>query len=46
MELKKSRSKATVLYNKVQLGLNLRVARELGITVPQPLILRADQVIR
>jgi putative ABC transport system substrate-binding protein len=34
------------IYNKVQLGLNLRVARELGITVPQPLILRAEQVIR
>ena len=33
-------------YDKVQLGLNLRVARELGITVPQPLILRADLVIR
>jgi len=34
------------IYDKVQLGLNLRVASELGITVPQPLILRADQVIR
>ena len=34
------------IYDKVQLGLNLRVAKELGITVPQPLILRADQVIR
>lgn len=34
------------IYDKVQLGLNLRVARELGITVPQALILRADQVIR
>lgn len=34
------------IYDKVQLGLNLRVARELGITVPQPLILRADHVIR
>jgi putative ABC transport system substrate-binding protein len=33
-------------YDKVQLGLNLRVAQELGITVPQPIILRADQVIR
>jgi len=34
------------IYDQVQLGLNLRVARELGITVPQPLILRADLVIR
>ena len=34
------------IYDGVQLGLNLRVAKELGVTVPQPLILRADQVIR
>jgi putative ABC transport system substrate-binding protein len=34
------------IYDKVQLGLNLRVAKELGITIPQPVILRADQVVR
>ncbi len=34
------------IYDKVQLALNLRVAKELGITIPQPVILRADQVIR
>ena len=33
------------IYDKVQLALNLRVARELGLTIPQPVILRADQVI-
>ena len=34
------------IYDQIQLGLNLRAAKELGITVPQPLVLRADQVIR
>ena len=33
------------IYDKVQLALNLRVAKELGLTIPQPVILRADQVI-
>lgn len=33
-------------YEKVQLALNLRIAHELGVTVPQDMILRADRVIR
>ena len=33
------------IYDKVQLALNLRVAKELGLTIPQPVILRADHVI-
>jgi putative ABC transport system substrate-binding protein len=31
--------------DRVQLVLNLHVARELGLTVPQSLLQRADQVI-
>jgi putative ABC transport system substrate-binding protein len=34
------------IYDRVELALNLRVAKELGITVPEPVILRADRVIR
>jgi putative ABC transport system substrate-binding protein len=34
------------IYDQVQLGVNLRVAKELGIAVPQPVVLRADKVIR
>jgi putative ABC transport system substrate-binding protein len=34
------------IYDQIQLALNLRVAKELGITIPESLILRADQVIR
>jgi putative tryptophan/tyrosine transport system substrate-binding protein len=33
------------IYDKVQLALNLRVAKELGLTIPQAVILRADHVI-
>ena len=34
------------IYDRVQLALNLRIAKELGITVPDAVILRADKVIR
>ena len=34
------------IHDKVQLGLNLRVAKELGVTIPEPVIIRADRVIR
>ena len=34
------------IYDKVPLGLNLRVAKELGVTIPEPVIIRADRVIR
>jgi putative tryptophan/tyrosine transport system substrate-binding protein len=34
------------LYDRVQLALNLQVARDLGITIAEPVILRADRVIR
>jgi putative ABC transport system substrate-binding protein len=32
--------------SRYQLVINVRVAREMGITVPQELLFRADEVIR
>jgi len=34
------------IYDKMQLALNLKVANELGVKIPEPLIIRADRVIR
>jgi putative ABC transport system substrate-binding protein len=34
------------IYDKMQLALNLRVAKELGVTIPEPVVIRADRVIR
>ena len=34
------------IYDRVELAVKLRVAKELGITIPDPVILRADQVVR
>jgi putative tryptophan/tyrosine transport system substrate-binding protein len=37
---------AVEMYDKVQLALNLRVARDLGLSIPESVIVRADHVIR
>lgn len=34
------------IYDKMQLALNVRVAKELGVTIPEPIVIRADRVIR
>lgn len=34
------------IYDKVQLALNLKVAKQLGLTIPEPIVIRADRVIR
>jgi ABC-type uncharacterized transport system substrate-binding protein len=31
---------------KYDLGINLKIAKALGLTVPQSLLLRADEIIR
>ncbi|HEY5900326.1 MAG TPA: ABC transporter substrate-binding protein [Burkholderiales bacterium] len=33
-------------YEKVELAISLRVAKELGISIPEPMVVRADRVIR